>query len=193
MLSVGVVRCAAVATSGGWPPALVRVRVHSSGLYRERYNGITQMHRELVVKWHAVVRPPAPAPHCCKYSCCCWLFLARPSTRRRDAVCSPFQRTPLTRIFCKKIYSRCQRTRSFTTFIMTFSQKTILTRSYNPTLFTDTYIQSTPGGMFNMNHKILHNSAFKRIFSTFITITLIAYMSSYKHQFSSFVINMFLL
>lgn len=37
-------------------------------------------------------------------SCWCLLFRARPSTRRRDAVCSPFQRSPLTntRIFCEK-------------------------------------------------------------------------------------------
>lgn len=33
---------------------------------------------------------PLRPRRCCKYSCCCWLFRARPSTRRRDAVCSPF-------------------------------------------------------------------------------------------------------
>lgn len=32
--------------------------------------------------------------------------------------------------YAKKIYSRCQRTRCFTTFIMTLSKKTISTRSY---------------------------------------------------------------
>lgn len=34
----------------------------SAGLYREHYNGITQMHWAVVQKWHALVRPPAPAP-----------------------------------------------------------------------------------------------------------------------------------
>lgn len=75
----------------------------------------------LVQKWHALVPPCAPL--CCKYRCWWWLFWARPSTRRRDAVCAPFQRTQLTtHTFFASKYRRCQRTRLFSLLPETVSQ-----------------------------------------------------------------------
>lgn len=119
MRPCGLAGSAAAATS---PTPRLPARVHSLRLYREHYNGITQMHRAVVQKWHALVPP------CARAAAANIAAAAGYSGRgRRPVAATPsarlFSEHNLQHTFFANKYRRCQRTRSFTIFTKSYSKK----------------------------------------------------------------------